>query len=82
MDKRRVGYLVAGISWGGIIAFVFVFVLGADLFGTNHMTLVLGLWASALFWPTIIAALFIRSAKGFFWLSLFLSPIGCVMFFV
>ena len=91
MDKRSSRrYLIAGISWGGIVAFVIVFGLGARFPGATPLTLALTLWGGVLIWPTIIALL-IRwrgnerwinsSTEAFFWLSLFMSPIMSLLAF-
>ena len=90
MDQRSRRYLLAGLSWGGVVAFVMVFLLGARLPNTKGLTMALTLWGFGLFWPTIIALL-IRwrgnerwknsSTEAFFWLSLFISPIMSMLFF-
>jgi hypothetical protein len=84
MNNRATRYLVAGIAWGGIVAFVMAFVVDNPPIDPNRLMTALTLWGVVLFWPTVLA-LHIRwlgndkwkhsSTEAFFWLSLFLSPL-------
>lgn len=90
MNKRSLAYLVAGLSYGGIVAFAMVFLVGFKFQSDARLTSAFALWGFGLFWPTILALL-VRwlgnekwrhsSTKAFFWLSLFMSPIVCVGMF-
>jgi hypothetical protein len=82
--------LAAGIAWAGMGAFAIVFAGGAHPPGISRLALAVTVWGVALFWPTIISLL-IRwrgnerwqnsSAEAFFWLSLFISPVMCLLAF-
>jgi hypothetical protein len=88
LDREGVAYLIAGVIWAGIVAYVVVFVAGFTFPDSGRGEQFISSWLAFLIWPTVIGLIvgrkrrnWPRGAQWFFWVSVVLSPITWPFFF-